>query len=161
MEYSRINQNAVKSWLMGRCIFLVIFSIVYFIISIKFILPILGKYSFVKYIFLPLTIFIVIFLLVNTFVFPIIEYKEWRYKITEDKIELINGIFIKSKIIIPISRIQYLDVQQGPIYRNFRLACLSIHTAGSTHEIPALTLEEANQISTRLREIIEKSGSIE
>ncbi|MCT4617864.1 MAG: PH domain-containing protein [Marinisporobacter sp.] len=60
------------------------------------------------------------YLFANTFVFPLIEYKEWKYKIKEDQIELNYGVLIKTKTIIPISRIQYIDIEQGPIYRRFK-----------------------------------------
>lgn len=161
MDYKQINKNAVKSWFIGRIIFTIVFLLIYGVIIYKFVMPNLTPGGMVSYILNGLTMIIAGFLLLNTFLFPIIEYKEWRYKIEKDKIELLYGIIFRKKIIIPISRIQYIDIESGPIYRKFNLAELKINTAGSSHEIPALTLSEANDISENLKEIIEKSGKIE
>ncbi|MFD3156045.1 PH domain-containing protein [Haloimpatiens sp. FM7330] len=161
MEYSRINKNAVKAWFIGRIIFLVIFSGIYLAIGYKFLIPKFGESITFKYVFGILSFLILGFFCVNTFIFPKIEYRQWRYLITEDKIELINGIIIRSKIIIPISRIQHLDIEQGPIYRKFGLACLKLNTAGASHEIPALTIDEAEELSEKLKQIVEMSDKIE
>ncbi len=161
MEYNKINKNAIKSWYIGRIIFLLIFSIIYGLLIYKLIIPNFVHVAILEYGLNILTILIGIFLLINTFIFPIIEYKEWKYIISNDKIELINGIFIRKRIIIPISRVQHLDIVQGPIYRKFGLATLRLNTAGSIHEIPALTNKEAEIISETLKNQIEKSGKVE
>ncbi|WP_027398496.1 PH domain-containing protein [Anaerovorax odorimutans] len=161
MDYSKINKNAVIAWLIGRIIFLLIFLGIYLPVVYKFIMPKFGYITMLKYGLNILSIVLILFLFINTFILPMIEYKEWKYKIKNDRIELINGVFIRNKVIIPISRIQFLEIEQGPIYRRFHLASLNIHTASDAHEIPALTLEEANDISEKLKEIIEMSGNIE
>jgi membrane protein YdbS with pleckstrin-like domain len=161
MEYSKINKNAVKAWFIGRTIFLVIFSIVYLAIMYKFVIPKFVYISVIKYGLNVLSFIILGYLCVNTFIFPKVEYREWKYLIGEDKIELISGIIIREKTIIPISRIQHLDIEQGPIYRKFGLAVLKINTAGASHEIPALTIEEAEDISEKLKGIVEMSDKIE
>lgn len=155
MEYQQINRNAIKSWFISRIIFSLIFSVIYGGLVYKILLPKFGHFLFVQYGLNILSIILLVYLSLNTFVFPIIEYKQWKYVIKHDVIELNYGIFIKTKIIVPISRIQHLDINQGPIYRLFGLVCLDINTAGDDHEIPALTVSEANFISERLKDIIE------
>lgn len=161
MEYKKINKNAVKSWYIGRITFLLIFSAIYGLLIYNLVIP---KFNHITSLIYGLNIFTVIlgiFLFLNTFLFPIIEYKQWKYIILDDKIEMIHGIFIRKRIIIPITRIQHLDIVQGPIYRIFGLATLSLNTAGAVHEIPALTLKEAEVISETLKDKIEMSGNVE
>ncbi|SKC76341.1 PH domain-containing protein [Maledivibacter halophilus] len=161
MKYDKINKNAVKSWYIDRIIFIIIFAPIYWGVVYKLLIPKFRHISFLKYGLDLFTIVIGVYLMLNTFLFPIIEYREWRYKITEDKIEMIYGMIIRRKIIIPISRIQHLDIEQGFIYRRFGLASLNINTAGASHELPALTLAEAEEISEKLKDRIEKSDTIE
>ncbi|MCY6483138.1 PH domain-containing protein [Clostridium aestuarii] len=161
MNYNKINKNAVKSWFIGRMIFLSMFSVIYFIGMYKFLVPKYGDISVIKYGIDILSIVLIGYLAIYTFVFPIVEYKEWRYKICKDKIELINGVIIRQKTIIPISRIQHLDIQQGPIYRKFGMSSIEINTAGASHTLPALTNKEAEEISEKLKDMIEMSDKIE
>ncbi|MEA4988368.1 MAG: PH domain-containing protein [Anaerovorax sp.] len=161
MEYSRIQKNAVKAWMIGRTISLVIFFAIYYPVVYKLIMPNFGSIFEVKYGLNGLTIFLVFCFLINTFIMPVIQYKEWKYSIQEDRIELLHGVLVRNKVIIPISRIQYIEIEQGPIYQSFHLASLNINTASDVHEIPALTLEEANEISQRLKAMIEMSEDIE
>lgn len=161
MEYSRIQKNAVKAWIIGRTISLLIFFAIYLPIVYKLVMPHFGDIFEVKYGLNGLSILLVAFFFVNTFVLPMIQYKEWKYSIQKDRIELMHGVFFRNKVIIPISRIQYIEIEQGPIYRSFHLASLNINTASDVHEIPALTLEEANEISQKLKEMIEMSEDVE
>ncbi|WP_206458157.1 PH domain-containing protein [Anaerovorax sp. IOR16] len=161
MEYSRIQKNAVKAWMIGRTISLVIFFAIYYPVVYKLIMPNFGSIFEVKYGLNGLTILLAFCFLMNTFIMPVIQYKEWKYSIQEDRIELIHGVLVRNKVIIPISRIQYIEIEQGPIYQSFHLASLNINTASDVHEIPALTLEEANEISQRLKAMIEMSEDIE
>ncbi|QUI22859.1 PH domain-containing protein [Vallitalea pronyensis] len=156
MEYNHINRQAVKSWIIARTIFLVVFNAVYFVGVYGFLKPIIHNAN-VMYFINGLTGIMVVYILAYTFVFPIIEYKEWRYKIHEDKIEFIHGIFVRKKVIIPISRIQFLDIICGPINRKFGLSSIKLNTAGGLHVIPALTNQEAEGISVKLTKIIETS----
>ncbi|GMQ59498.1 hypothetical protein AN1V17_38950 [Vallitalea sediminicola] len=160
MSYKRINKKAVKAWIISRTIFLVIFAVIYFVGIYGFLMPIIDN-AMVRYIIHILTILINGFLLLYAFLFPLIEYKEWKYSISNDKIEIINGIFVRKKIIIPISRLQFLDVNQGPIHRRYGLSTIRLNTAGGLHEIPALTNEEAEEISKNLASSVEAGESID
>ncbi len=161
MEYSRIHKNAVKAWMIGRVIFWVVFFAVYYPVVFRLLLPKFGEVEAVRYGLNLLSIFFVCLCLIHTLLMPFVQHKEWKYAILEDRIELLNGVLIRSKIIIPISRIQYIEIERGPIYQLFRLASLNINTASDTHEIPALTLKEADELSQKLKTMIEIGDEIE
>ena len=59
------------------------------------------------------------------------------------KIYLKYGILIVRRVLIPAGRIQNVDTAQGPVYRHFGLSSVTITTAATTHEIPALDDETA------------------
>jgi membrane protein YdbS with pleckstrin-like domain len=58
--------------------------------------------------------------------------------------------------LLPLSRLQHVDLHRGPLERAFGLASLILHTAG-THEaritIPGLDADEAVRLRDRLVEV--------
>ena len=62
---------------------------------------------------------------------PGLAYRRWRYRILEEQIELRRGIIIHTTTRVPLSRIQHIDIDRGPIERAFKLATIVIHTAGT------------------------------
>lgn len=154
MTYNRINKKAVTSWIISRLITCTIIMLIYGIGIYMFLLPIIKDERLI-YLIHGVTGLLFLFLVSYIFIFPLIEYKEWRYAITDERIDIIYGIFIRTHMVIPISRIQYIDVGQGPINRLYGIVIITINTAGGVHEIPALTDEEAKKVSSRLTQIIQ------
>lgn len=64
---------------------------------------------------------------------PALQYRRARYGVTPFGIEIHWGILWRRVTIVPRSRIQHTDVEQGPLLRKFGLAKLVIHTAGTEH----------------------------
>lgn len=85
---------------------------------------------------------------------PAVEYRQWRYYIGEDRIEMIHGIFFVNHSLIPINRLQHLKIQQGILQRRFDLATVDIYTAGGSHQIHALRYAEAEEIVRKLNHLV-------
>jgi membrane protein YdbS with pleckstrin-like domain len=64
-----------------------------------------------------------------------------------------NGVWWKSEIMVPISRLQHIDVNQGPLDRRWSMARLTLHTAG-THDrgtrIYGMPMEQAYAMRDKL-----------
>ncbi|PPA70553.1 PH domain-containing protein [Jeotgalibacillus proteolyticus] len=88
----------------------------------------------------------VVVCLLSVFVLPVIKWKRWRYEVREEEIELQHGIFIVKRTLVPMVRVQHVDTEQGPILRKYQLATISISTAATLHQIPALDIEEADSL---------------
>lgn len=84
------------------------------------------------------------------FVIPKLRFKRWRYEIFEQEIYIQHGIFIMSRTLVPMMRVQHVDTKQGPIMKKFELASVTISTAATTHEIPALHEEDASELRDRI-----------
>jgi uncharacterized protein len=88
--------------------------------------------------------------LLNSYLFilfiPKLRWKRWRYEVREQEIELKRGVFIIKRTLIPMVRVQHVDTQQGPLLRKYRLSTVMISTAATVHEIPALDMEEAEEL---------------
>ncbi|KKK36263.1 membrane protein [Mesobacillus campisalis] len=77
---------------------------------------------------------------------PRLRWKRWRYEVREQEIELQRGVFIIKRTLVPMIRVQHVDTRQGPILRKYGLATITISTAATVHEIPALELDEAEEL---------------
>lgn len=69
----------------------------------------------------------------STFRLPEIGYRHQSYAVDARGIEIRRGIFWRRVINVPRTRVQHLDVSQGPLERRFGLGTLLIHTAGTQH----------------------------
>jgi membrane protein YdbS with pleckstrin-like domain len=80
---------------------------------------------------------------------PAIRFKHASYRVSEQGVQVRDGILWRSVVNVPRSRVQHTDVSQGPVERKFGLATLIIHTAGNQQAsvpVSGLPFEVANQI---------------
>lgn len=151
MEYNTLNKNAKKAWFLSNLIGLIIVGGILIGLRIYFSEKVV-KHSFIVNIILGIILFI---LILDVLVKPIIEYKQWKYIITEDRIEFVHGIYFLTTTIIPIVRIQHIDIEEGPINRIYNLAKINIHTAGGEHKIEGLPKEKAFEICEYVKDRIQ------
>jgi hypothetical protein len=93
-----------------------------------------------------------------SYTWPVLEYRHTSYTLSEDGIEIRSGVFWKQVTTVPRSRVQHIDVSQGPMERAYDLGRLVIYTAGTDHsrvELPGLNHGVAFTIRNHL---LPKSG---
>jgi membrane protein YdbS with pleckstrin-like domain len=84
---------------------------------------------------------------------PPLEYRHSRYRVDDELIEIERGVVFRTAIAVPRSRVQHLDVTQGPLMRRYGLAQLSIYTAGAEFSqvaLGGLAFEVAHALRDRL-----------
>lgn len=146
MDYKNLETSTRWSWFISRLILLLILGGI--LIGIKISLgKIIPDFNWLINL---IVIASIVLLALNALIYPFFEYKQWKYLITEDKIEIVHGLFFVTTTIIPILRIQHVSISQGPINKLFNLNNITISTAGGAHNITGLTLEDANKISEYL-----------
>ena len=87
------------------------------------------------------------------FWYPIRNYSRWSYRVSEENIELRNGVIWRRSVLIPLSRLQHVDLHRGPLERHFGLSSLELHTAGTknaSHTIPGLEDDLAHSLRDEL-----------
>lgn len=89
---------------------------------------------------------ILVFMIYELTIHPVLLQKTWRYDIDENYIQLKHGFINKRSLIIPMSRVEYVNTNQGPILRHYDLSVLKIGTITSENKIPAIPVEEAQEI---------------
>jgi uncharacterized protein len=64
---------------------------------------------------------------------PPIAYQHTSYRVDDQGIEIRRGVHWRFVINVPRSRVQHIDVSQGPVERRYGLGTLVIYTAGTDH----------------------------
>jgi len=85
------------------------------------------------------------------------RYQAWGYRIDDRVLETRSGRIFQTTRLLPLNRLQHVDLQQGPLERMYGLARLELHTAGTQNAsltIPGLAHEEA----VRLRDYLVALG---
>ena len=85
---------------------------------------------------------------------PARRFSRWRYALGPDLLRVVRGWLLRSDSVVPLGRVQHIDVHQGPLMRQWDLATLTVHTAG-THgasvSIPGLRHADALAMRETIR----------
>lgn len=133
-------------------------SIMYVIILAVVITIILLIDDTDHYIWLPLSIGILILAIAATFIIGTGSFKRKAYAVREKDILFRTGWIIQKLHIIPFNRVQHCVVQSGPVGRKYGLATVSIYTAASNEQdisIRGLKTEEAESLKSFILEQIQ------
>jgi len=90
-------------------------------------------------------------------IWPRLMYRNWGFSIRSEEIYIEHGVLNHIRTVVPLRRIQHLDVSQDLLEREFSLGRLIVHTAGSRSSdvvIPGLNLKEAERIRDRVKQFI-------
>jgi putative membrane protein len=87
--------------------------------------------------------------------FAFISFKVYRYRLTASNIEIRSGIFNKTHLNLPFSRVQNVKIEQPVYYRLSGHACVQLDTAGSAKneaKLIALKLDLAQQLKAQIQQ---------
>jgi uncharacterized protein len=85
-----------------------------------------------------------------SFIRPEIEFRQWRFEIREDEVDLLHGVITRTRQIVPMSRIQHVDTRRGPLQRRYGLSSVQFFTAAGAMEIPQLSVERAAEVRDQI-----------
>jgi membrane protein YdbS with pleckstrin-like domain len=85
----------------------------------------------------------------------------WGYTERAEDLLVKRGILWRQLVVVPYGRMQFVDVQSGPLERAFGLASVQLHTAAATTDahIPGLPPEEAERLRDRLASLGESQSA--
>lgn len=152
MDYSRLSKKAksvmfLTALIQGLCFAAVCLGVV----ALNF-----GRYSFFGTVIL---ISGALLTLLYVIVVPLVRYRRYRYLITPDRIEIVEGVIRIRRTIVPVDRIHQISVSRGPLDTAFGVAKVSVITAGATATMRFLEEEKADEIALYLNNCIkEKLG---
>lgn len=140
-----IAKDAIKAWRISAVLYMLLLILP---VIALIVLTFIFDFSFL-YMSIALGVYL-LFVFLFVYLIPKLRYRRWRYEIFEQEIYIQHGILIKTRTIIPMIRVQHVDTEQGPILKKFRLATVSVSTAATTHQIPALLDEDASHLRDRI-----------
>jgi membrane protein YdbS with pleckstrin-like domain len=82
------------------------------------------------------------------------HYRAWGYRIDAEELHIAQGVWTRTETVVPLARVQHIDVSQGPIERRFDVCRLVLHTAGTMHSrvvLPGLSRATAEAVRDEVR----------
>ena len=87
--------------------------------------------------------------------------RSWGYAEREEDLYVTHGATFRRLVVVPYGRMQYVDVQAGPLEQAFKVASVHLHTAspGTSARIPGLPASEAARLRDRLTALGESQAA--
>jgi membrane protein YdbS with pleckstrin-like domain len=78
--------------------------------------------------------------------------RSWGYAERDDDLYIKHGVMFRGLVAVPYGRMQYVDVNAGPLEQLYGIASVHLHTAspGTSARIPGLPKDEAARLRDRL-----------
>ncbi len=143
-----LSSEAINAWRITRALG----SLVYWIVPLGYGAMVAGSPEWPEWPAYVLGLLFLTYTILEGTVIPYVRWKRWRYRVDRNEIDLQRGIFVVTRTLIPVKRVQHVDTRQGPVYRQFGLASVTVTTAGDTHEIPALSESVADDLRNKISE---------
>src|SRR5690606_2269090 len=134
---NRISERGLTVWRITGAIFSIILWLMVVAIGV-----LTYFFDWPIWIVISSSALVLVVTILSIFVFPALRWRRWRYEVREQEIELQHGIFVITRTLVPMIRVQHVETVQGPILRKYRLATIQISTAATQHEIPAVDVKE-------------------
>lgn len=143
----KLSKSAIQAWRISVTIVMVVVCL---IPPLVWLFSLLEGVPFSPWVMVPVIVILAILAALAIFFIPEIRWRRWSYQVDEHEVDLQSGIFIVTRTLVPIKRVQHVDTRQGPILRSYNLADVTISTAATTHRIPALNEETAEQVRDQI-----------
>jgi membrane protein YdbS with pleckstrin-like domain len=88
--------------------------------------------------------------LVSAVIVPEVRWRRFRYEVREEEIDLLRGVVTITRTLVPMQRVQHVDVQRGALERLLGFSSVVFHTAAGGNRIPALRPAEATAVRDRI-----------
>jgi hypothetical protein len=85
---------------------------------------------------------------------PMRQFKALGYAVDGDELRVGSGVWIRTETVVPLKRVQHIDVSQGPVERSCGVTRLVLHTAGTMNSLvvlPGLARATAESIRDDIR----------
>jgi len=92
-------------------------------------------------------------LVIGTPVLPELRWRRWRWEVREGEIDLMRGVLVVRRTLIPMGRVQHVESERGVLEQSLGLASVEVHTAAGSHRIPLLTDYDAGLLRAQIAEL--------
>lgn len=143
----QLEPSQIKAWRIVKSI--EFFGLVAIGIGLKFFLDSISEIDLWW-----LVAVLALFGIAQLLILPIRKYRSWSYQTDPDELHIHSGVLMRHETVIPLGRVQHIDVAQGPIERICKVCRLVLHTAGTHNNIvklPGLSRETAEALRDSIR----------
>ena len=102
---------------------------------------------------LALRIVPVLCLLAFVVVVPSLRWRNWRWEVRPEAIDIRHGTFTIRRTLVPMLRVQHVDTTRGVVEQSLDLATVVVHTAAGSHRIPLLSVKDAAEVRDRIADL--------
>jgi uncharacterized protein len=87
--------------------------------------------------------------------------RSWGYAERDEDLYIKHGATFRKLVVVPYGRMQFVDVNAGPLEQAFGIASVHLHTAspGTSARIPGLRKDEAARLRDRLTSLGESQAA--
>ncbi len=137
------------------------FFITFFLLGVALAAAIFILHLYQSWWFITIGSSLYVLLALLVWIAQTLDFSFSGYALREKDVLYRSGWFIQKTRIVPLSRIQHVSVQSGPIERSFKLASVSMFTAGSGQAdftIRGIRDTTANQLKDWLTELMKEEN---
>ena len=93
---------------------------------------------------------------------PARRFRRWGYAMDVEELQVQRGMLTQVHTVVPLDRVQHIDLAQGPLERSFGVSRLIVHTAGTLHSqvvLPGLARPTAEAMRDDIRARIKRESA--
>ena len=88
--------------------------------------------------------------LASVLVLARLRHERWRWELDEAELDIVQGVWSVTRTIVPLTRIQHVEVQRTGWTGLFGVVRVHVHTAADTTTLPGLEPARANDVRDRI-----------
>lgn len=141
-QFVSLHKDYYKVMIIKRMVFFLVLFIV--LVTLFF----LGRFDAVSNVWLGLSGSLIVVFFALVFMLARVFFKRKKYRLFDKNLTYQEGVLVHKETVVPFSRIQHVEIDEGPLERYFSLATLSIYTAGDSGKdlrINGLNIEVAQE----------------
>ncbi len=148
MKYVKISKNSSKYVSIIYLFIAILLNIFLLILTILSDIFLNGKYTLtLNFLFLTINICIYIW----AFLISTIIIKNYRYAVTQNKIEVISGALIISRKIMLVNRVYKIEIKRRIIGRIFKVANIKFYSSGGSIRLNYVDYMDVNNLEETVR----------
>lgn len=160
IQYKQIAPETIKVRNLNELISSIISVLI--IITLYLCTDYFNWWNWLDYIWIGLFILTVLGIPWTYIVSSPLFYKTFRYGLTDDFLYIKSGVWTISEVVIPMTKIQSIELTQGIIMRKYNVYSIEMKTMQGSHSIPHIEETVAKQLRddiaklARLKELDDK-----
>lgn len=81
--------------------------------------------------------------------------RSWGWAESEDDLLVTSGVMFRRLVVVPYGRVQFVDVEAGPVERRLGITRVVLHTASTetAAEVPGVPADDARRLRDRLTDL--------